>query len=74
MLGNIFRVIMVQFIRLRGDFWFGAGFISFRHRVAADLELELALALVERLALLELPSAVAQTGLAVQGPEHSLLR
>ena len=66
---------MVQFIRLRGDFWFGAGFISFGHRVAADLELELALArALERLALLELPSAVAQTGLAVQGPEHSLLR
>ena len=26
MLGNIFRVIMVQFIRLRGDFGFGFGF------------------------------------------------
>ena len=39
-----------------------------------ELELELELALALELALLELPGAVAQTGLAVQGPEHSLLR
>ena len=39
-----------------------------------ELELELELALALELALLELPSAVAQTGLSVQGPEHSLLR
>ena len=29
-------VIMVQFIRLRGDFWVGAGFIS-DHRTASQL-------------------------------------
>ena len=39
-----------------------------------ELELELELELALALELLELPSAVAQTGLAVQGPEHSLLR
>ena len=39
-------------------------------RVQAQEQLELEL----ELALLELPCAVAQTGLAVQGPEHSLLR
>jgi len=45
-----------------------------RVQAQEQLELELELALALELALLELPSAVAQTGLAVQGPEHSLLR
>ena len=43
-------------------------------RVQAQEQLELELELALELALLELPCAVAQTGLAVQGPEHSLLR
>ena len=45
-----------------------------RVQAQEQLELELELELALELALLELPSAVAQTGLAVQGPEHSLLR
>ena len=45
-----------------------------RVQAQEQLELELELELALELALLELPCAVAQTGLAVQGPEHSLLR
>ena len=45
-----------------------------RVQAQEQLELELGLELALELALLELPCAVAQTGLAVQGPEHSLLR
>ena len=45
-----------------------------RVQAQEQLELELELELALELALLELPSAVAQTGLAVQGPEHPLLR
>ena len=45
-----------------------------RVQAQEQLELELELELALELALLELPCTVAQTGLAVQGPEHSLLR
>ena len=48
--------------------------VQAQEQLELELELELELALALELALLELPGAVAQTGLAVQGPEHSLLR